>query len=118
MARVSKPKGCWAAMAGSRLSDALVAPGGDDAGIDAVPAEFAAEPRELDLRAMVHDDRQPRRLGAGGGLIMAHADLHPDRLGAEPDRLIDDRGGCIRLAENIDHIDRHGHIGEAGIAGL
>ena len=63
----------------------------DDAAIDAAPRQFAAEPPELDLRAAVHDHLDARGLRRLRRLVVADAELHPDDLGADRDRVVDDR---------------------------
>ena len=71
--------------------------------IAAIYAAFKA--RKLDRRAAVHDDAQARRAGALGGLVVDHAELHPDRLGADRDRLVDVRGDRRGAAEEVDDLD-------------
>src|SRR3954451_2196333 len=50
---------------------------------------------KLDLRTAVHDDLQARRLREAGGLVVAHAELRPEHLGADRDRLARDLGQRI-----------------------
>ena len=51
------------------------------AGINADPRDLRRQPSILDLGAAVHDDLHAIRFGKGRGLIVADAELHPDRLG-------------------------------------
>ena len=90
-----------------------------EAGVHAVPRQFAAEPAELDLQAAVHDDldaRPPRRLRRRR--VVADAELHPHHLGADRDRVIDDRADLVRRAEDVDQIDRLGDVAQRGVDGL
>src|SRR5580704_4038086 len=76
------------------------------------------EAGNLDRRASVHDDLKPMGLGAGGGVIIADAELHPNDLGADGDRLIDYAACHFAPAKHIDHVDRLRHIGELRVDGL
>ena len=49
--------------------------------------------------------RRPGRAGAFGGLVVDHAELHPDGLGADRDRLVDVRGDRGGAAEEVDDLD-------------
>src|SRR3954470_14191698 len=58
------------------------------------PADFSTpqrgfKRRKLDRRAPVHDPPEARRAGALGGPRVDDAELHPDRLGADRDGLLD-----------------------------
>src|SRR5829696_3773440 len=79
----------------------------DDARVDALPGDLAREAAVLDLRAAVHDDLDALRLGPRGGLVVADRELHPDHLGRrlEGERLVGDRAGGLRVAEDLDHVD-------------
>ena len=87
----------------------------DDAGIDPAPGELAAQPPELDLRAAVHHHLDAGGLRPGRRRIVAHAELHPDHLGPDGDRILDDRRHLVGCAEDIDHIHRLGYLPERGI---
>ncbi len=90
----------------------------DDAAVDAAPRQFAAEPAELDLRAAVHDHFDPGGLGDLRRLVVAHAELHPQDLRADRDRLGDHAWRLGRCAEHVDHVDRVGDVAERGVDGL
>ena len=49
------------------------------------------EPHHLDLGAVVHHDLEPGALGAGRGFLVDHPQLHPDGLGTDRNRLVEDR---------------------------
>ena len=87
----------------------------DDAAVDPAPRQLAAEPPEFDLRAAVHDDFDAGRLRFGRGGIVADAELHPHHLGADRDRVLDDRRRLARGAEHVDHIDRLGDVAQIGV---
>ena len=89
--------------------------GGNHPGIEAVPAQFAEQAAKLDLRTAVHDHFQAGRLGAGGGVVVAHLQLHPHHFGANLGGLVGEGAGGVRGAENIDHVDRHRNFGEVAI---
>lgn len=91
---------------------------GDDAGIDAVPAQLAAQATEFDLGATIHHHLEAGGLGAGGGLVVADGKLHPHHLGADGDGLIGDRPGGGGIAEDVDHVHRLGDRGQIGIDGF
>src|SRR5689334_6683648 len=78
----------------------------DDAGVDAGPVEAAEQPRVLDLHAAVHDDLEPRCGSERGGLPVLDADLLPQALGADRDRLLGDRQHVLGLAKDVDDVDR------------
>ena len=90
----------------------------DDAGSDAAPGQFAAEPTEFDLWAAVHDDFDPRFLGALGGFVVADAELHPHHLGTDRDRVFHDRPHLVGGAKEIDHVDAVGNVAQRGISTL
>ena len=77
----------------------------DDAAVDAAPRQFAAEPPELDLRAPVHDDFDPGGLGSRRRLVVADAQLHPNDLCADRDRVGDDARRFLGAAEHVHHVD-------------
>src|SRR6185295_7647783 len=64
--------------------------------------------KELDLRTAVHDDLQARSLRQPRRLVVAHAELRPQHLGADRDRLARDLGQCIGVAKHLDHV--HGPL--------
>ena len=49
--------------------------------------------------------------GAGGGLIIADAELHPHHLGTDGDRLVDYAACHFGPAEHVHHVDRLRDIG-------
>src|SRR5580700_2253693 len=57
----------------------------------------------LDRRATVHDDLKALGFGAGGGVIIADAELHPHHLGTDGDRLVDYAARHFGPAEHVDH---------------
>ncbi len=87
-------------------------PVANDAAIDPAPRKLTAQPPELDLRAAVHDDLDPSLLGRRCRGIIADTELHPHHLGANRDRVLDDRGRVSRGAEDIDHVDRLGNVAQ------
>src|SRR5579863_8981721 len=66
---------------------------------------------------MVHHnfDTASARLFRGG--LVDDAELHPDDLWQWHQRqsLVHHAGSGLRIAENIDHVDREGHVGEPRI---
>ena len=46
---------------------------------------------------------------------MAHAELHPDHVGADLDCFLGDRSGGLGIAEDIDHVDLEGNVLQGGI---
>ena len=87
----------------------------DDAGVDAAPRQFAAEPAEFDLRAAVHDDFDARSLGGRRRRVVADAQLHPDDPGADGDGVGDDPGGFLGVTEHVDHVDLVGDVAQRGV---
>ena len=71
-----------------------------------VQARLPERAEQLDLRAAVHDDLQARRLGQPGGLVVAHADLRPQHLGADRDGLACDLEQRFGAAEHLHHVHR------------
>src|SRR3954447_7423400 len=69
------------------------------------PLRGASKAGKLDRRAAVHDHAQARGAGALRRLVVDHPELHPDRLGADRDRLLDVRGDGGRAAEEVDALD-------------
>src|SRR3954447_22202128 len=76
------------------------------------------EPADLDRRAAVHHDREARVARPLRGGLVDHAELHPDGPRAERDRLVDVRAGGVRAAEDVDHVDGLGELGQARAARL
>src|SRR6478672_13169519 len=72
-------------------------------------AVAGVDPGVLDLRAGVHDDREPSLLGAGRGLLVDDPELQPQRLDAESlpfgDRLVDDGTDALTVDEAVDDLD-------------
>ena len=50
--------------------------------------------------------------------VVAHAELHPDHLGADGDGIVDDGRHLVAGAEDIDHVDGLGNVAQAGIGHL
>ena len=90
----------------------------DDARVDAAPGKLAAQAAEFDLGAAVHHHLEAGRLGLGGGLVMADAELHPHHLRADGDGIVDDRRHRLGIAEHVDHVDLVGNIAQAGVGRL
>src|SRR6185312_2230887 len=63
-----------------------------------------AEAADLDRRAAVHDDLEAGGTGALRGGLVDHAELHPDRAGADGDGLVHVRPGRIGAAEDVDDV--------------
>jgi 5-(carboxyamino)imidazole ribonucleotide mutase len=78
----------------------------------------SAEPRPLDDRAAVHDHRHARGGRALERVAVEDAELEPDRLRADVDRLVGEDPGSLGAAEHVDHIDLEGHLGQRGVAVL
>src|SRR4029077_14075928 len=74
--------------------------------------------RDFHRRTAVHDDSQPGLFGPGRGCIVAHAELHPDDLGAGRDGLIRHAARRLGVAEDVYHIDRLGDVAERGVHAL
>lgn len=73
-----------------------------------------AETWDFLLRAAVHDDFQPGRFGLRRGDFVDDTKLHPDRLRAGRDCLVDDRFDRVRAAENVDDVDFDRDPGKTG----
>src|SRR5580658_7878493 len=58
------------------------------------------------LGAAVHDDFQPRSLRQPGRLVVAYAQLRPQHLRADIDRLTGDSGQRSGVAEDFHHVHR------------
>src|SRR5438874_4854278 len=71
-----------------------------------------SQARNLDRRAAVHDDLEAARFAAGGRRVVAHPELHPDYLGTDSNRLVDDAAGHFGPAEHLHHVDRLRHVGK------
>src|SRR5690606_13796278 len=64
----------------------------DDARVEAEQVQTAVEAGVLDLEAAVHDDREAMLLAVAGRLLVVDAELHPDRLRADREHVVDHRG--------------------------
>src|SRR3954470_10963808 len=73
--------------------------------VDAGPAEPAEEAAVLDLHAAVLDHFQPRVFGLAARVGVLHAQLHPQHLRTDRDRVIGQPGNLAAPAEAIDDID-------------
>ena len=69
-----------------------------------------AEARDLNLWTAVHHHLESRGFRFCGSFLVDHADLHPHRLGADEDRLVDRIGRRCRTAEDVDDVDRHADL--------
>ena len=69
----------------------------------------------LDLQAPVLDDVEPGRCGGGGDLVVAEAELEPDRPRAGRDRLVCDLREVVLPAEDVDDVGRRGKRVERGV---
>ena len=67
---------------------------------------------------MIHHDIKACRLGAFGRRCIDHAQLHPHGIGSDRYRVINDGSGSIRIAENVDQIDRAINVAEALETGM
>src|SRR4029453_8057786 len=67
--------------------------------------------------ASVHDDEEPRIAGAERGGLVHDPFLEPDRLRADPDRLVDDAARELAAPEDVDDLDGRGDGGEVGPGG-
>src|SRR5512142_447511 len=67
----------------------------DHLGVHARPAEAAEEAAVLDLHAAVLDHLQPGRLGLAPRIPVLDAELHPQHLRPDRDRVVRD-GGDLR----------------------
>ena len=104
-AKATQPPACssfWARVAASvappamvtRLSDMRWMPrpkswacfDGERAGVDAHPGDLRGQPAVFDLGAAVHHHLEAVVLGERRGLVVAHAELHPDHLRARLER--------------------------------
>src|SRR4029077_6690403 len=83
----------------------------------ALVALCQAEAADLDRRAAIHDDLEAGGPGPLRGGLVDHAELHPDRAGADRDRLVDVRAGGVRPAEDVDDVDCDA-VGQGGQARL
>jgi hypothetical protein len=85
--------------------------------VDPVPADLARQAAVFDLRAAVHHDLDAGRLRLRRRLVVAHGQLHPDHLRQriERQRLVDDRRHGVDARKDVDHVDRHRHVGKPGI---
>src|SRR5579863_8515535 len=71
----------------------------------------------LDFRAAIHHDFESLRACSLCRRVAAHVKLHPDHvwLGREHKRFVDDASGGVRIAKNIDHVDRKGDVLKARV---
>src|SRR5580698_3766506 len=94
----------------------------DDAAIDAHPADLSREPAIFNFGAAIHDHSKTGFTRLRGGVLIDHAQLHPDRLESEPaffrERLFNDTKRRIGAAENVDHVDGRRHVLERGVSRL
>ena len=101
-----------------QLSRALA---GNHARIDAGPVQPAEQPPVLDLDAAILHDVEPGGARAFGGRGVGHAELHPQALRADRDRIVGQWPDVVGPPEAVDHVDRPGRLrGRAhiGITGL
>src|SRR5690348_3110448 len=74
--------------------------------------ERAEQPWILDLRTAIHHHLEPSLFGLARRRVVAHAELHPDHLGAFGDRFVGYGGYFLAAPEDVDHVDRLGNLGE------
>ena len=60
----------------------------------------------------------PAAAARAGRLVVAQAELQPDRLRAERDRLVDDGGHGLEPPEHVDDLERPGTSASVGTAGM
>src|SRR5215217_1671394 len=72
----------------------------------------------LDADAAVHHHCDAGRLGPGAGLVVADAELHPQRRRVYRDRLVDRLADGVRAAEHVDEVDRLWDVLKAGMEAL
>src|SRR5688572_26444136 len=80
--------------------------GGQNPGVQPDRAKAAEKPRVLDLAAAVHDDLEACVMRDLGRFLADHAELQPEDLRADLDRLTRDRGCFARGAEDVHDFDR------------
>ena len=85
----------------------LLGSAGNDAGIDPIPSQLAAQPTKFDLGAAIHHHIQTGGQSPLGGCVVAHPQLHPDHLGMNGDGVVHDRLRRLGIAEHLHHIHRH-----------
>ena len=69
----------------------------------------------FDFDATVLDEFETVREGDAAGLLAFDPELEPEDLCADRDGLASDFRAILRFAEDIDDIDRHRNIGQAGV---
>src|SRR4051812_40402388 len=79
--------------------------GRDDLRVHAGPAQSPEEPAVLDLHAAVFHHVQPRAFRAGARGLVVNAQLHPEHLRADGDRILGERGNLAGFAEAVHHVD-------------
>src|SRR5215467_10383778 len=94
------------------------ADGRDALRVEAEPVHPAQVARVLDLEAAVHDHCHAAVLRDPRGLLIDHAELAPEGAGVDRHGLPRDARQRIRRAEDVHDVHRHGHVQQAGVAGL
>src|SRR5690554_6734496 len=85
------------------------APGRDGPRVEAGEVQPAVEARVLDLDAPVHDDLEPGGLTLARDVLVPRAELEPQRLRADGERLGEHPGEVVVAPE---HVDEVGHDGQ------
>jgi D-arabinose 1-dehydrogenase-like Zn-dependent alcohol dehydrogenase len=89
--------------------------GADNPGVESEPVHTAHVARVLDLHTAVDDHVQAAVRGGTRALRTDHAELQPQRTGADPHGLFGNRRHCRRGAEDVDHVHMEGNVAQAGV---
>src|SRR5688572_25190239 len=73
-------------------------------------------PRVLDFQAAIHDDRYAALLRDARALFVDHAELTPERAGADFDGFFGDCRQGVRRAEDVHYVNRRRHVEQALVA--
>src|SRR4051812_12003123 len=92
--------------------------GRDDLGVHAGPTQSPEEAAMLDLHAAVLHHLEPRGLGPGPGGVVVNAQLHPEHLGPDRDRILGERGDLGGPAEAVHDVDLVGNVPQRLVATL
>src|SRR5690606_16222646 len=74
--------------------------------------------RVINFRAAIHHNLDPCAQRPLGGLVIDDAELYPDELGANGNRILDDGRQILGTTEDVDHIDRLWNIAQRGVTFL
>src|SRR5208283_4935078 len=108
----------WALFTVSRQLLEPGADGRDALRVEAEPVHPAYVTRVLNLETAVHDHRHAAVLGDPRALAVDHAELAPESVGVDRHRLRRDPRQCIRRAEDVHDVHRHGYVQQARVACL